>query len=129
MGGGELFALYQRYDYYSESVSEDVISVFSIDNAEELDNDLSEENILTAWTKQFGEPEIFSVKEVKHGIFTLRIEMFNKKYHRIAYIVKLGDEELLSSVMLTASPYRRKKKDQKLTELFDDFSENIRFVD
>lgn len=129
LGGGEIFALYQRYDYYSESLSEDVISVFGIDNAEELENDLSEENILAAWTKHFGEPETFSVKNVKHCIFTLRAEMFNKKYHRIAYIVKLGDDELLAAVMLTASPYRRKIKDQKLTELFDEFSENIRFKD
>ena len=129
LGGGEIFALYQRYDYYSESTTEDVISVFGIDNAEELDNDLSEENILAAWTKHFGEPETFSVKEVKHGIFTLRAEMFNKKYHRLAYIVKLGDDELLASVMLLSSPHKQKKTDEKLSRLFEEFSENIRFAD
>ncbi|MCM1478299.1 MAG: hypothetical protein NC085_01285 [Muribaculaceae bacterium] len=122
-GVGEI---YQAYMYLPREDAE-WSAAFSLGIAAELDCDISEENVRRAWEKLYGKAEFFEVKNVEHGIFKLRAEMRNKSVHRISYILEIADCELLDCTMELRKPNSRKKLDEKLTGLFEEFARGCRF--
>ena len=121
-GVGEV---YQLYGYYPREDSEEASAVFYIGIAAELDCDISEENIRRAWEKQNGKAEFFEVKPTECGIFKLRAEMRNKKVHRISYLLQIDECELLDCTMELLKPNSRKKLDERLTAMFEEFAGKI----
>ncbi len=123
-GVGEL---YQAYMYFPREDSEEASAAFYIGMAAEIDGEINEENIRRAWEKQNGKVEFFEVKPIEHGIFKLRAEMRNKSIHRISYLLEIADCELLDCTMELRKPNSRKKLDEKLTGLFEEFARQCKF--
>lgn len=118
-GAGEL---YQAYMYFPREDSEESSSEFYLGIAAELDCDMSEDNIRSAWEELHGKAEFFEVKAVEYGIFKLRAEMRNKSVHRISYLLQIDESELLDCTMELHKPNSRKKLDEKLSVLFEEFA-------
>ncbi len=125
-GVGEL---YQAYMYFPREDSEEASAVFYVGIAAELDCDMSEDNIRNAWEKQNGKAELFEVKPTEYGIFKLRAEMRNKSIHQISYLLQIDESELLDCTMELRKPNSRKKLDEKLTGLFEEFARQCKFKD
>ncbi len=125
--------VYQMYGYYPRVDSEKASAAFYIGMAAELNGEITEENILKAWEKQYGKAESFNFEKVEHGMFGYRAEMRNKKIHRIAYLTYLEMTEdsispdTLDCVMELHKPNSRKKLDEKLTGLFEEFARQCKF--
>ncbi len=119
--------LYQLYGYYPREDSEERSAAYYIGIAAELDCDMSEENIRKAWEELHGKAELFEVKSVEHGIFKLRAEMRNKSVHRISYLLQIDESELLDCTMELHKPNTRKKLDEKLSGMFEEFARQCRF--
>ena len=124
-GVGEL---HQAYLYFVKE-SANSSAEFYLGIAAELDCDLSEDNIRKAWEELHGKAEFFEVKSVEHGIFKLRAEMRNKSVHRISYLLQIDENELLDCTMELHKPNSRKKLDEKLTGLFEEFARRCKFKD
>ena len=122
-GVGEL---HQAYLYYPKEGA-DSSAEFYLGIAAELDCDMSGENIRKAWEELHGKSEFFEVKPIEHGIFKLRAEMKNKSVHRISYLLQIDESELLDCTMELRKPNSRKKLDEKLTVLFEEFAGKCRF--
>ena len=122
-GVGEL---HQAYLYFPKEGA-DSSAEFYLGIAAELDCDLSEDNIRHAWEKLHGKAEFFEVKSAEHGIWGLRAEMKNKSVHRISYLLQIDESELLDCTMELHKPNSRKKLDEKLTEMFEEFARKCRF--
>lgn len=123
-GVGEL---YQAYMYFPREDSEEASAAFYIGMAAELNGEIDEENIRRAWERQNGKAEFFDVKPTEHGIFKLRAEMRNKSVHRISYLLEIADCDLLDCTMELRKPNSRKKLDEKLTVLFEEFARQCKF--
>lgn len=122
-GVGEL---HQAYLYFPKEGA-DSSAEFYLGIAAELDCDLSEDNIRHAWEKLHGKAEFFEVIQAEHGIWGLRAEMRNKSVHRISYLLQIDESELLDCTMELHKPNTRKKLDEKLTEMFEEFARKCRF--
>ena len=118
--------LYKAYGYYPKEGA-DSSAEFYLGIAAELDCDMSGENIRKAWEELHGKSEFFEVKPIEHGIFKLRAEMKNKSVHRISYLLQIDESELLDCTMELRKPNSRKKLDEKLTVLFEEFAGKCRF--
>ncbi len=117
--------LYKAYVYYPKEGA-DSSAEFYLGIAAELDCDISEDNIRKAWEELHGKAELFEVKPVEHGIWGLRAEMKNKSVHRISYLLQIDESELLDCTMELRKPNSRKKLDEKLTVLFEEFAGKCR---
>lgn len=124
-GVGEL---HQAYLYFPKEGA-DSSAEFYLGIAAELDCDLSEDNIRHAWEKLHGKAEFFEVIQAEHGIWGLRAEMRNKSVHRISYLLQIDESELLDCTMELHKPNTRKKLDEKLTEMFEEFARKCSFKD
>ncbi len=125
-GVGEL---YQAYMYLPREDSEEASAAFYLGMAAELNGEINEATIRNAWEKQNGKAELFEVKPVKHGIFRLRAEMKNKSVYRISYLLQINEGELLDCTMELRKPNSRKKLDEKLSGLFEEFARQCKFKD
>ena len=125
--------MYQAYMYLPREDSDEASAAFYIGMAAELNGEISEEKIIKAWEKQYGKAEAFTFEKVEHGMFGYRAEMKNKKTHRIAYLTYLEMTEdsispdTLDCVMELHKPNSRKKLDEKLTGLFEEFARQCKF--
>lgn len=119
--------VYQMYGYYPREDSDEASAAFYIGMAAELNGEINGENIRRAWEKQNGKAEFFEVKPIEHGIFKLRVEMRNKSIHRISYLLEIADCDLLDCTMELRKPNSRKKLDEKLTGLFEEFARQCKF--
>ena len=118
--------IHQVYMYFHREGAEHSAE-FYLGIAAELGCDMSQENIRSAWEKQNGKSEFFEVKPTEHGIFKLRAEMRNKSIHRISYLLQIDESELLDCTMELHKPNSRKKLDEKLTGLFEEFALRCKF--
>ena len=117
-GVGEL---YQLYSYFPKENSESVAD-FYLGMAAELACNTSSEHVQKTWEEFYGVLEFFEMKEVDYGIFNLRVEMKNKKCHRISYLMQMDEDSLLECTMDLSQPGKRKKLDEKLSALFEEFA-------
>lgn len=122
-GVGEL---HQAYLYFAKEVAEPSAN-FYLGIATELDCDMNDDNIRKAWEELHGKADFFEVKSVEHGIFKLRAEMRNKSVHRISYLLQIDESELLDCTMELRKPNTRKKLDEKLTVMFEEFARQCKF--
>ncbi len=76
---------------------------------------------------QMGKAEFFEVEPVEHGIFKLCAEMRNKNVHRISYLLQIDESELLDCTMELHKPNSRKKLNEKLSALFEEFARQCKF--
>ena len=121
MEDGSAAEIYQLYEYASSEGAE-ASAEFYLGIAAELDCDISEENIRRVWEEINGSAEMFSISVCENGVFDLRAEMRNKNVHRISYLKQIDENELLECTMEVKQPNRRKKLDEKLTGLFEEFA-------
>ena len=92
-------------------------------------DDCGAAELYKAWEEQYGKAEFFEVKSAEHGIYKLRAEMKNKSVHRISYLLQIDKSELLDCTMELHKPNTRKKLDEKLTEMFEEFARKCSFKD
>ena len=90
--------------------------------APELDCNLDVQNIKSCWEEVYGKAEFFEVQEVEYGLFKLRVEMRNKATHKISYLLQMEEDLLLECGMDVHQPNRRKKLDENLSALFEEFT-------
>lgn len=115
---GEIYKCYS----YIPNESSDSSAEFFLSMAGELDCDLSTENIKSCFEEYNGKADYFEISNDKLGIFTLKAEMKNKSVHKISYYLQIDDDEILECSMEVHQPNRRKKVDEKLTALFQQFA-------
>ena len=113
--------IYQCYSYSTSENSEPVAEFF-LGIAPELDCNLQPENVRNSWEEYYGVADYFEMQEVDYGIFKFRIEMRNKDSHKISYILQQDEDLLLECGMEVHSPNRRKKTDEKLKKMFEEFA-------
>lgn len=121
-GVGEL---YQVYAYETEA-GRDPVAYFYIGMAAELRCNIEYDHIRQVWSEVYGKPEEMNIQEVELGRFHLRVEMRNKKTHRISYLTQLEEDLLLECGMEVEYPNRRKKTDARLAKMFEDFAGDCR---
>lgn len=121
MEDGSAGEIYQLYEYASSEGAE-ASAEFYLGIAVELDCDISEENIRRVWEEMNGFAEMFSAAECSHGVFDMRAEMRNKNVHRISYLKQIDENELLECTMEVKQPNRRKKLDERLSAMFEEFA-------
>lgn len=121
-GVGEI---YQDYAYISREGSESSAD-FMLTAAPEIYEDLSCDNIRSAWIEAFGEADELNVTETEYGIFQYRAEFKNKKMFRIAYFRELNDGTALECCLEITSPSKKKKLIEKLPEMFEQFAINCK---
>lgn len=126
MEDGSAAEIYRLYEYSPKKGAEPSAN-FYVGIAAELDCDLGGDNIRKAWENQYSKADSFEVKSVEHGIFKLRAEMRNKSVHRISYLLQIDESELLDCTMELQKPNSRKKLDEKLLGLFEEFAFRCEF--
>lgn len=117
-GVGEI---YQDYAYIAREGSESSAD-FLLTAAPEIYEDLSCDNIRSAWLEAFGKADELDVTETEYGIFRYRAEFRNKKMYRIAYFRELNDGTALECCLELTSPSKKKKLTEKLPEIFEKFA-------
>lgn len=113
--------IYQCYEYHAQEGSESSAEFF-VGMAAELDCSLASKDVLAAWEDIYGKADFFEMKEADHGIFRFRAEMRNKDCHKISYFLQTAEDLLLECGMQVHQPNRRKKLDEKLAALFEEFA-------
>ena len=121
-GTGEI---YQGYSYVSGEGAEPSAEFF-VGMAPELECSLQLDNVRECWEKTYGAAESFQMKEVSKGIYTQYAEMKNKSIHKISYFLQQEQDLILECGMMLHMPNRRKKLDEKLLPLFEEFAANCR---
>lgn len=121
-GVGEI---YQDYAYIAREGAESSAD-FLLTVAPEIYEDLSCDNIRSAWLEAFGEADELDVKETEYGIYQYRAEFKNKKMFRIAYFRELNDGTALECCLEITSPSKKKKLIEKLPEMFEQFALNCK---
>lgn len=121
-GVGEI---YQDYAYIAREGAESSAD-FLLTVAPEIYEDLSCDNIRSAWLEAFGEADELDVKETEYGIYQYRAEFKNKKMFRIAYFRELNDGTALECCLEITSPSKKKKLTEKLPEMFEQFALNCK---
>lgn len=117
--------IYQCYCYFQKEGTESSAEFF-VGIAPELDYNLNVDEIQSSWEGFFGKADFFEIQEVDYGIFKLRIEMKNKDTHKISYILQMEEDLLLECGMDVHQPNRRKKLEERLVELFKEFTLNCK---
>ncbi len=117
--------IYQCYSYVAQEGGESSAEFF-LGIAPELDCNMNPSNVRSMWEELHGKAEIFEMQECKHEIFTHRAEMRNKNIHKISYLMQSEEDLLLECSMELHQPGRRKKLDEKLTGLFEEFVRNCK---
>lgn len=87
--------IYQGYSYI-KSEDDEPIGGFYFGIAEELDCDLSSENILNVFEREYGAATQYEYNVSENTIFKYRAEIIGKNIHRILYLKQIDENELLS---------------------------------
>ena len=113
--------IYQSYCYLPQEDAESSADFF-VGIAPELDCNLDPSNVRREWERLCGKADFFEMQEADCGIFRLRAEMRNKSTHKISYFLQMEEDLLLECSMDVNQPNRRKKLDEKLSGLFEEFA-------
>lgn len=112
---------YQGYSYTKDGGEESVADMY-FGIAAELDCDMSEENVKAVFEKEYGAVEEFSYKEVRHDIFTHRVEIKNKKICHILYLKKCDENELISCELVMKVKPAGKRLYKKILNDFEELA-------
>jgi len=113
--------IYQAYEYISREGAASA-ACFYVGIGAEIDCCLEAEHIKTVWEDLYGKAELLQVEKGTFGLFTLRVELKNKKMHRISYFLQQEEDLLLECAMELSQPEKRKKLADALPELFEKFA-------
>ncbi len=113
--------IYQCYSYSTNENAEPAAEFF-LGIAPELDCNLHPESVRSSWEDYYGQADFFEMKVVDYGIFKYRVEMKNKESHKISYLLQQEEDLLLECGMEVHNPNRRKKTDEKLEKMFEEFA-------
>ncbi len=113
--------IYQCYCYLPTEGAESSAEFF-VGAASEINCNLSHTNIKNRWEEVYGKAESFKVKECEYGEFCVRAEMKNKTTHKISYFLQMEEDLILECGMDVHQPNRRKKLDERLEGLFEQFA-------
>ena len=118
------------YQCYSYSTSENAkpAAEFFLGIAPELDCNLHPESVRSSWEDYYGQADFFKMKAMDYGIFKYRVEMKNKESHKISYLLQQEEDLLLECGMEVHNPNRRKKTDEKLEKMFEEFALSCRMA-
>ncbi len=117
--------IYQCYSYMAQEGGESSAEFF-LGIAPELDCNIEPENVRSIWEEMHGKAECLEMKMCEHEVFKYRAELMNKNIHKISYLVQQQEDLLLECSMELHQPGRRKKLDEKLTTLFEEFVRNCK---
>lgn len=118
--------IYQCYEYHTQEGSESSAEFF-VGMAAELDCSLVSADVLASWEDIYGKADFFEMQEVNRGIFKFRAEMRNQDCHKISCFLQTSEDLLLECGMQVHQPNRRKKLDEKLAVLFEEFALSCSF--
>ena len=121
-GVGEI---YQGYSYLPREDAEPSAEFF-LGIAPEIDCNLEPGNVKECWERTYGTAEDFKMQEVSKGIYTHYAEMKNKSVYKTSYFLQHGDDLILECGMMLHMPNRRKKLEEKLIPLFEEFAANCK---
>ncbi len=110
--------IYQGYSYYKEGADESIADLYFA-LASELDCDITPEHVQCVYEKYDGPAERFTYVAVEHPVFGYRIEMESTKIHRIVYLAKVSEEELLSCELLLKKKPAGKRLHDKIVKDFE----------
>lgn len=113
--------IYQCYSYYQQGNAISSAEIF-LGIASELECNLEISNVHNSWEDIYGKTDFFDMKEIDYGIFKFRAEMQNKNSHRISYFLQMTNDLLLECGMDVHQPNKRKKIDEKLSKVFEEFA-------
>ena len=119
-GVGEI---YQGYSYLPREDAEPSAEFF-LGIATEIDCNLEPGNVKECWERTYGTAEDFKMQEVSKGIYTHYAEMKNKSVYKTSYFLQHGDDLILECGMMLHMPNRRKKLEEKLIPLIEEFAAN-----
>ena len=119
--------IYQAYSYATNE-GDDPFAYMCLGIAAELDCDITKEHIESVWTRLYGEPASFSVKEGEYGIFTHRAEFKNKDNRVISYLKQMSDNLLLDCTLVIESPGRHTRAIKTLVKAHDKLMSDCKFV-
>ena len=110
--------IYQGYSY-SKSEENEPVGHFHFGLAAELDCDLTSENVLKIFEKEYGASTQYVYVSCEHSIFEYRVEIIGKNIHRILYLKQIDEDELLSCELTVNTKQSGKRLDKKLTKDFE----------
>lgn len=110
--------IYQGYSYYKEGADESVADLYFA-FASELACDISPEHVQCVYEKYDGSAEKFMYAAIEHPVFEYRIEMESTKIHRIVYLAKVSEDELLSCELLLKKKSAGKRLHDKIVKDFE----------
>lgn len=113
--------IYKCYSYIANEGAESSAEFF-LGIGAELDCDLSTDNIKSCFEEYNGKADYFEISNDNFGIFNLKAEMKNKSVHKISYYLQIDEDEILECSMEVHQPNKRKKVDEKLTTLLQEFA-------
>jgi hypothetical protein len=119
--------IYQAYSYATNE-GDDPFAYMYLGIAAELNCNISKEHIESVWTRLYGEPTSFSVKEGEFGIFTHRAEFKNKDNRVISYLKQMSDDLLLDCTLVIESPGRHTRAIKTLVKAHDKLMSDCKFI-
>jgi len=121
-GVGEI---YQYYAYLEREGAESSAD-FLLTMAPEIYEELSCDNIRSAWLEAYGEADELDVTETEYGIYQYRATYKNQEMFRIAYFCELDDGTALECCLEISTPSEKKELTEKLPALFEQFAINCK---
>lgn len=118
--------VHKLYEYSASEGARSAVRLF-MGIAAELGCDMTENNIRTAWEMFYGKAENFEVTDTSCGIFTLRADMRNKKIRKASYLLRVAESELLECTVEIDFPSKRKKTEEKLLKIFEEFASKCQY--
>ena len=111
--------IYQGYSYRKSEANEESVSDMYFGIAAELECDLSSDNVLSVFEKEYGKAVQYDYSSTEHEIFEFRAEITGEKTHRIIYLKQMDSEELLSCELTIDTKRAGKRLCGKLIKNFE----------
>ena len=121
--------IYQGYSFGKSEDDEESVSDMYFGIAAELDCDLSSENVLAVFEKEYGKAVQYDYSPTEHEIFEFRAEITGKKTHRIIYLKQMNSEELLSCELTIDTKRAGKRLSTKLIKNFEKLVKSCKVVE
>ena len=110
--------IYQGYSCYKEGKDDSVADMYFA-CASELDCDTSLEHIQRVYESYDGSASSFVCEEVEHPVFEQRIEMKTTSVHRIVYVKRISECELLSCELVLKVKLAGQRLHDKIVKDFE----------
>ena len=111
--------IYQGYSFYKSEDDEKSTADMFFGIAAELDCDLSSENVLKVFEKQYGKADEYNYTSIEHSVFQFRAEILGKNVHRVLYLKQIDSSELLSCELTIDTKRAGKRLYNKLIKDFE----------